>query len=146
MKIERLSTTKLSVLIVDDEEDIRETLKTYLEMTELFTSVVEAKDGADAYTKTQNQTFDLIILDLLMPKVNGLTFAENLQKSDIKKPVKERASVILLSGSITSGELKQAIELGVKNILTKPCSAQDFTQKVQEVLLKEKRYKFKNPQ
>ena len=144
MKIERLSTMKLSVLIVDDEDDIRETLRAYLEMTELFTSIIEAKDGADAFTKVQNQTFDLIILDLMMPKVTGLTFAENLARIEVNKQPKEKTSVIVLTGTITSEELSQAMKLGVKHILTKPCSAQDFALKVKEVLLKEKRHKIKS--
>ena len=138
MKIERLATTKLSVMIVDDEEDVRETLKAYLEMMELFTSIVEAIDGGDAFTKTQNQRFDLVITDLLMPKVNGITFVENLTRSEIAKPLKEKTSLILLSGSITSSELAQDMKAGVKNVLTKPCSAQDFAKRVKEVLISEK--------
>lgn len=138
MKIERLIDTKLSVMIVDDEEDIRETLKAYLEMMDIFTSIVEASDGGDAFTKTQNQRFDLIILDLMMPKVNGITFVENLTRSEVTKPAKEKTSVIMLSGSITGSELSRAVKAGVKNILTKPCSAQDFSKRVREVLLKEK--------
>lgn len=143
MKIERLSAVKLSVLIVDDEEDIRETLLAYLEMMEIFTSIVGASDGGDAFTKTQNQNFDLVITDLMMPKVSGLTLVENLVRKDTMKNPKEKISIIVLSGSITSAELSRALDLGVKNILAKPCSAQMFADKVREVLYREKRHKVK---
>lgn len=144
MKIERISTVKLSALIVDDEEDIRETLKSYLEMMDIFTSIVQSPDGGDAFTKSQNQSFDLIISDLMMPKVSGLTFVENIVKKDSIKNPRDRMSIILLSGSITNAELSRAVELGVKNILTKPCSAQVFADKVREVLFREKRHKVKS--
>lgn len=143
MKIERLIDTKLSVMIVDDEEDIRETLRAYLEMMDLFSSIVEASDGGDAFTKTQNQKFDLVILDLMMPRVNGITFVENLTRNEVTKTAKEKTSIIMLSGSITNSELSQAIKAGLKNVLTKPCSAQDFSKRVQEVLIKEKPHKIR---
>lgn len=143
MKIERLANVKLSVLVVDDEEDIRETLKTYLEMMDIFTSIVESPDGGDAFTKSQNQNFDLIVSDLMMPKVSGLALVENVTKRDALKSPKERTSIVLLSGSITNTELSRAVDLGVKNILTKPCSAQTFAEKIKEVLLREKPSKVK---
>ncbi len=84
MKIELRPNQKLSVLVVDDEADIRETLRMFLEMMEVFTFIVEAVDGSDGFKKAQNQQFDFIITDLMMPKVKGIEFIENYMLMKIR--------------------------------------------------------------
>lgn len=128
---------KLTALVVDDDVDVRETLAQFLELMEIFTMIVEAEDGAQAFLKTRNQDFDLIITDLLMPKENGLDFISNYKDSlKLRSPAKS-ASIIVLSGNLNGEEVTKAIGLGVKHALTKPCSAQEFVSKVEKVLLKE---------
>lgn len=128
---------------MDDEDDIRETLRMFLEMMELFTFIVEAKDGADAFQKAQNQNFDLIITDLLMPRVRGIEFIENYFNFEENKRIEKKTPFIILSANVTGEEISKAIELGVRNVVTKPCTAEDFIQKVSEVLRKYKREKIK---
>ena len=60
---------KLKVLVVDDEQDIRELIKFYLNK-EGF-EVIEAKDGEDALEKFDNEYIDLAIIDVMMPKMDG---------------------------------------------------------------------------
>jgi YesN/AraC family two-component response regulator len=141
VKLELKPNEKLSVMIVDDEEDIRETLRMFLEMMELFTSIVEAEDGGDALRKTENQKFDLIITDLMMPKVRGIQLIEKYKREEAKKPEVNPAAFIILSANVTGEEVTKAIHFGVKYVITKPCSADEFVDKVQEVLAKEKRSK-----
>lgn len=141
MKIVPKPGQKLSVLVVDDEADIREALVTFLEMMEVFNFIVEAKDGQDAFLKYQNQSFDLIITDLVMPKASGIDLIKNIKKAEKKKEAK--TLMMILSANLTSEEVKKAIAFGVKHALTKPCTAQDFMDKVTEVMAKQKRDKVK---
>ena len=80
MKIEPKAGEKLSILIVDDEDDVRETLKMFIEMMKVFEFIVEARDGSEATRKCQNQKFDLIITDLMMPNVRGIEFIQNFKQ------------------------------------------------------------------
>ncbi len=133
---------KLSVLIVDDEADIRETIRMFLEMMEIFTFIVEASNGAEALQKTQIQKFDLIITDLVMPKMTGADFVKNYRTYEHRIRCAKETPIVILSANVTNQELKKAIEFGVKNILTKPCEANQFMNQIQSVLLKKYKEKF----
>ena len=134
---------RLSVLIVDDETDIREALSSFLDMMELFNFVVEAADGQEGMVKVQNQSFDLIITDLLMPKTSGIDFIKQAKAHITATGVKPKniPAFIVLSGNLTGDEIKKAQSLGVKYALTKPCTAEDFIRKVAEVMKAEKPHK-----
>jgi YesN/AraC family two-component response regulator len=132
---------KLNVLVVDDEADIRDTLVSFLEMMEVFTHIIEANDGAEAYRKFQNQDFDVVITDLQMPKAKGIELVKNIKEMEKKKNVERPSSIIILSGNLTGIEVKKAIQFGVKHVLAKPCKSEDFVNKVEEVLLKERKNK-----
>lgn len=141
MKIVPKSGQRLSVLVADDEADIREALVTFLEMMECFSFIVEAKDGQDAFLKYQNQSFDLIVTDLIMPKASGIDLIMNIKKAEKKR--EQKTPIMILSANLTSEEVQKAVAFGVKHALTKPCTAQAFMDKVSEVLSKTKRDKVK---
>lgn len=144
MKLQLKPNERLNVLIVDDEDDIRETLRMFLEMMECFSFVIEAKDGADAYRKAQVQKFDLIITDLMMPIVKGIDFIRNYKAMEQRDRADEdKCPIIILSANVTSEEVQKAIAFGVKYVVTKPCTAEEFINKVTEVLLKHKRSKLR---
>lgn len=143
MKMELRPNQKLSVLVVDDEDDIRETLRMFLEMMELFTFIVEAVDGSDAFKKAQNQQFDLIITDLMMPKVKGIEFISHYQAFENSIKREKKTPFIILSANVGAAEVKLAIDMGIRNVVTKPCTADAFVAKVQEVLRKNCRDKLK---
>lgn len=134
---------KLNVMVVDDEEDIRETLVSFLEMMELFTIIIEAKDGSDASMKLRNQRFDFIITDLMMPKVKGIELVERIKKEDKATKREFPTPVMILSANVTGEEVKKALHFGVKYVLTKPCTAEQFMEKVGEVIRKDLRHKVK---
>lgn len=126
-------TSKIHVLLVDDDDDIRESLSDILKDMKLFSTVVEAKDGSDAFQKFNNQNFDFIITDLSMPKVSGLEFIKNMSSSTSKK----MPPIVILSGNVTGIEVQQALKMGVKYVLVKPCTEEQFIEKVEEVAKKE---------
>tara|TARA_Y100000385_G_scaffold282202_2_gene336213 strand:+ start:113 stop:583 length:471 start_codon:yes stop_codon:yes gene_type:complete len=134
---------KLSVLIVDDEADIRDTLATFLDMMGIFTSIVQSPDGSDATFKLKNQNFDFIITDLMMPKVKGIELVERITREDTIAKKSSGTLIMILSANVTDIEVKKALHFGVKYVMTKPCTAEQFMQKVDEVIIKELRHKVK---
>lgn len=132
---------KINVLIADDEIDIRETLVEFLEMMEIFTFIIQAGDGAEASLKFKNQDFDLVITDLMMPKVKGIDFIQVINKEDKKQ--KRRTPIIILSANVTGEEVQKALFFGVKYVMTKPCTAEQFIEKIEEVLTKDLKAKIK---
>lgn len=141
MKFTRKANEKISVLVVDDEPNIRDTLITFLDMMEIFTTIVQASDGAEASLKLKNQTFDLVITDLMMPKVKGIELVERIIRED--KSNKTKTPIMILSGNVTSEEVEKALAFGVKYVLTKPCTAEQFMEKVETVLQRELKNKIK---
>ena len=143
MKIEPKPGEKLSILVVDDEDDIRETLKMFLEMMEVFDFVVEAKDGSEAIRKCQNQKFDVIVTDLLMPNVRGIEFIQNYRAQEKRERKENPTPIIILSANVTGEEVTKAIHFGIKYVVTKPCTAEEFISKVTDVMVKHCREKIK---
>ena len=70
------------ILVVDDEQEIREVLKEYLEYNEHdgFEAVL-ASDGLEAIKLCENQTFDLVIMDIMMPKMDGMSALKEIRKN-----------------------------------------------------------------
>ncbi|MBJ00486.1 MAG: response regulator [Halobacteriovoraceae bacterium] len=130
---------RVSVLIVDDEADIREMLKEFLHSMDCFDFIVEAEDGHRAITKAQNQKFDLIISDFKMPKMDGLSFVKHLRSSKDDKNL--RTPFLFLSGNFTKDTIAKALEKEVRYFIAKPFNGEAFVQKVEEILLKERREK-----
>ncbi len=143
MKIEAKADERLSILVVDDEDDIRETLKMFLEMMEVFDFIVEARDGSEATRKCQNQKFDVVVTDLLMPNVRGIEFIRNLRAQEKREKSENPIPVIILSANVTGEEVQKAIHFGIKHVVTKPCTAEEFINKITEVLIKHRRNKIK---
>ena len=95
---------KHNAIIIDDEEDVCETLKLYLENMKLFTSIVVSMDGMDGIKKLINQRFSIIILDLKIPKKNGFQVLENIAK---KTSTNQNmvGSVIISSGNLEKDKI-----------------------------------------
>lgn len=131
----------LSVLIVDDEPEIRELLRSLLEVMGCWNFIVEAESGNQALLKTQNQKFDLVITDLSMPKTSGLDFIRSFRLAEKAKGIK--TPLLILSAYLTDEGINRAKAMGVKHILTKPCATEAFIDKVGSILKKEKGEKLK---
>ena len=103
-----------NILTVDDSASIR--LTTRLALTTAGYKVTEAVDGADGLAKMKSGNFDLIVTDLNMPNMDGLTMIRNLRKL----PAYMGTPVIFLTTE-SDGELKQqAKDAGATGWLTKP--------------------------
>jgi DNA-binding NtrC family response regulator len=120
---------KAKVLLVDDEEDFLSTLSERLVVRGLKVTAVTR--GEDAVAKIDEQTYDLIVLDLAMPGIGGL---EALKRIKMKQP---DAEIIILSGQGSIKTSIEAMKLGAEDFLQKPVDMADLLQKIRDA--KEKR-------
>jgi response regulator of citrate/malate metabolism len=129
-----LDENKRSAIIIDDEENIVEVLKAQLESMKLFKHVISANDGLIALNKIHNQDFSLIILDLNLPKKNGLEIVSKL----IEENQDYARKILVVSGDIVKKSLEHLMRLGVKNFLIKPFNNSSLELKIQKMLEKTK--------
>lgn len=113
------------LLIVDDEEKIREIIKKYA----VFEghSVIEAKDGMDAIEKIKNHSCDLIILDIMMPELDGFSTAKEIRKTS-------NVPIIMLSARSEEYDKIHGFELGIDDYVVKPFSPKELFMRVEAVL------------
>jgi DNA-binding response OmpR family regulator len=116
-----------SILITDDERNIRLMLRTALE-SEGYT-VRDAVNGMEALVSIENDSPDLLLLDLNMPLVDGIEVLERLNQLDSAKP---RVIVLTAYGSIEAAV--KAVRLGAADFLEKPISPDELRQAVRGVL------------
>ncbi len=131
-----------TVLIIDDGSDIRTLASEYIRELGKFKYIVEASNGAEGLKKCENQSFDLIIVDLMMPVMDGFKFVEGYQELE-KRKLKlnknmTKSQLLILSANITESAVKNLLENKVKHFLTKPFSGNDLTEKINSLLDLEK--------
>ncbi len=100
------------ILVVDDEQAIRKALKEILEYEKHEVDL--AKDGFEAIDKVKNQQFDLMLLDIKMPKIDGIEVLEKIQKINPELPV------IIITGHGTVDTAVEALKKGAYDFLEKP--------------------------
>lgn len=115
------------ILVIDDEIQIQQLISQYLQKAYVDPErIIFANNGKEGLLKIQNQEFGLIIIDVMMPKMNGIQLIR-----EIKNRAKFRnIPVVLISGNLYSENVKDAIILGVKSILVKPFNYELFVEKV----------------
>ena len=117
------------VLLVDDDESIRYLISRILDRAGL--EVSEAENGAHAFEVIESQAFDVILLDLVMPVMDGLHFlAEARGKRDIKTPI------LVLTASINAhaGSIDDILEAGASDVARKPIAAQELVSRIERLL------------
>lgn len=114
-----------TILVVDDEETIREVLRRYLER-EGF-RVIEAADGESALTAIDSDEPDLIVLDLMLPGVDGLEIARSLRRH---RPI----PIVMLTARGELSDRIEGLELGADDYIVKPFSPREVTLRVNAVL------------
>jgi two-component system chemotaxis response regulator CheY len=124
---------KIQILIVDDDEEVRNVIKNYL-MHFGFCSFLEAKDGAEAYRflLDMRQRIDLIISDWEMPKTDGLT----LLKAVRSNPKRAQTPFIMVTSQQSQERMKitKAKQATVNSYIVKPFRADVLREKVETVL------------
>jgi len=114
------------ILVVDDEEDIREIVSEYLQG--LGYEVMEATDGEEALFKCSQQRFDLVITDIRMPKMNGLDLLNALKAGDGERPV------VLMTGYDLSKPDVDNLHYKADGYVLKPFNLDKMRQQVESLL------------
>lgn len=103
------------ILVIDDEDDLRNLIQTCLELMAGW-QVLSARSGIEGLIKAQAEQPDAILLDLMMPEMDGLTTLQQLRSTSVTKHI----PVILLSAKGRSIDQDQLAQLGVCGMITKP--------------------------
>jgi DNA-binding response OmpR family regulator len=113
------------ILLVDDEQSIQ-TLLSYPLRKEGY-QVVQATDGRQALERFEEQPFDLVVLDLMLPKVDGL---------EVCRQLRGRSSVPIIMLTARSDEIDKVVglELGADDYITKPFSLREFSSRIKAAL------------
>ncbi|WP_303969325.1 response regulator transcription factor [Sporosarcina ureae] len=119
--------TKLQkILIVEDEQSIQKLIEFTLQQANFVT--VLANDGEEAIEKVLDEQPDLIILDLMLPKIDGLEVCRMLRKQDIETPI------IMLTAKGEEMDKIIGLEMGADDYMTKPFSPREVAARVRAVL------------
>ncbi|MFP4304682.1 response regulator transcription factor [Rhodosalinus sp.] len=102
-----------NILLVDDDDDLREALSEQLVMTEDF-EVFEAASGAQAMERAKSQIFDLIILDVGLPDTDGRELCRLMRKQGVKCPI------LMLTGHDSDADTILGLDAGANDYVTKP--------------------------
>ncbi|HDR4682591.1 TPA: response regulator transcription factor [Bacillus cereus] len=113
------------ILVVEDDQEIQELIKQFL-MTQHYTVVV-ASDGLEGMTQFNKQSFDLILLDVMMPNLNGF---------EVSKMIRSQSNVpiIMLTALEEEEDQMKGFDLGIDDYITKPFSFHVLIRRVEAVL------------
>ena len=120
--------SKERILVVDDEEDILELVRYNLAREGYH--VTGALTGEDALKKARSETFDLIVLDLMLPGIDGLEVAKRLKSSSKT----EQLPIVMLSAKGEEADIVTGLELGADDYITKPFSPRIMIARVRTAL------------
>ena len=128
---------KLSILLVEDEENLQDTLKLNFEMEGY--EVTSAYDGAEALKTLHNEYFDLIILDVMLPEIDGIAVCENIRLTNTEIPI------LMLSAKNQSADRVLGLKKGADDYLTKPFNLEELLIRVSILINKSQRISAKEP-
>lgn len=123
------------ILIVDDEENIREVVREYAQLNEYDTD--EASDGFEAIEKVKNNSYDCIILDVMMPRLDGFSACREIRKI-------AEVPIIILSARTEEYDKLFGFELGVDDYVSKPFSPKELMARVKVILERGKKHSGQN--
>ena len=118
------------VLVIDDEPGVRDLIGEALSLSEI--TAVQAADGLEALSFLRRERFDLLILDINMPKLDGLALLEKLRAEGMSVPV------LMLSARADKSDINQGLRIGADDYLTKPFSIEELVLRVKAILRRSK--------
>ena len=120
-----------SVLIVDDSELMRNTVKGTFKSVKIPTTILEAEDGEDAMEVLKSNKVDLILLDWNMPNLSGIGFLKQMRAIDAYKEI----PVIMITSEASKLNVVEAIKAGVSAYVTKPINSSILFEKISQFLI-----------
>ncbi|MEO5948081.1 MAG: response regulator transcription factor [Chitinophagaceae bacterium] len=131
-----IAENKTSILLVEDEENLHEALKLNLELEGY--EVTSAMDGAAALKAVQAEYFDLIILDVMLPEMDGITVTETVRISNNEVPI------LILSAKNSSADRVLGLKKGADDYLTKPFNLEELLLRIHKLINKNKKLQDKS--
>lgn len=114
------------ILIIDDDDDIRELLEFDIGSSGYF--VDTAKDGLEGLNKALNNAYDLILLDVMMPKMNGFDVCKNIRQAKLAVPI------LMLTAKGTIDDKTSGFDCGADDYLVKPFDIQEVLLRIRVLL------------
>lgn len=119
---------RATILVADDEQDIRELVAYRLSRSGY--TIIEARDGEEAFQLAADQSPDMAVLDVMMPRLNGFDLTERLRLT----PATERLPILLMSASVQEADISRGFAAGADGYLTKPFTPDQLLTRVRDVL------------
>jgi two-component system alkaline phosphatase synthesis response regulator PhoP len=127
---------KLSILLVEDEENLHEALKLNLELEGY--EVSSAYDGAVALKAVENEYFDLIIMDIMLPEIDGIDVTQTIRLTNNEVPI------LILSAKNNSEDRVLGLKKGADDYLTKPFNLEELLLRIKKLIRKNKKLQDKS--
>ncbi|SDC63735.1 response regulator transcription factor [Niabella drilacis] len=125
-----------TILLVEDEENLHEALKLNLELEGY--AVTSAFDGVQAIEAIKNEYFDLVILDIMLPEMDGIAVAETIRLGNNEVPI------LMLSAKNTSNDKVLGLKKGADDYLTKPFNLEELLLRIQKLINKNQKLQDKS--
>jgi two-component system alkaline phosphatase synthesis response regulator PhoP len=126
-----LKDSLANILLVEDEENLHEALKLNLEMEGY--SITSAYDGTEALKCIANEYFDLIIMDIMLPGIDGISITETVRINANEVPI------LILSAKNSSADRVLGLKKGADDYLTKPFNLEELLLRVSKLIQKNKK-------
>lgn len=128
---------KIKILLADDEKDLSKAVGTILTYSNYDVDIVS--NGKEALEKINNTIYDLIILDIMMPVMDGIQALKEIRKNNIKTPV------ILLTAKSQVDDKVEGLDSGANDYLTKPFDKKELLARIRALTrIKEEKYEIGN--
>jgi len=114
------------ILLTEDDQNFGDVLKSYLEMHDY--QVELAKDGEEGLKQFNKSQYDLCILDVMMPKMDGFTLAGKIREKDQGVPI------VFLTAKTLKSDIIEGFKIGADDYITKPFNSEELLYRVQAVL------------
>lgn len=132
-----MNTDKPSLLLVEDEESLRETIKLNLELEGYEVTTVD--NGPDVLKAVKNEYFDLIVLDIMLPEMDGITVCENIRMQNNPVPI------LFLSAKNSGADRIEGLKKGGDDYLTKPFNLEELLLRIEKLITKNRQILSKDP-
>jgi two-component system alkaline phosphatase synthesis response regulator PhoP len=119
---------RAKIMVVDDEPNIIQTLQDRLEMNDY--TVISACNGKEGLDKAINEKPDIILLDVIMPIMDGHEMLERLRKTEAGKGI----AVIMLSARSQTDDIARASSCGIEDYIIKPFDLSELLAKIEGIL------------
>ena len=126
-----MNSSKANILVVEDEENLREALKLNLELEGY--AVTCAENGALALKRVDGEYFDLIILDVMLPEVDGFDVCQGIRLKNIDSPI------LMLSARSGSDDRVTGLKRGADDYLTKPFNLEELLLRIEKLIDKNRK-------